>query len=58
MSKVKMVCEDCGSDDVVADAYASWNVDTQKWEVDSIFDKGSYCNNCDKESYLVKEVIQ
>lgn len=59
MAKYRMICKDCGSDDVVADAYASWNVDTQSWEVSGVYDKDNYCNNCDEEKkYLEKEIIQ
>lgn len=52
MKKEKPVCANCGSDDVKADAYADWNIETQRWEVANIFDKGSYCCTCDGECRL------
>ena len=50
--KQKPVCNRCGSSDVLADAYASWNMETQDWELASTFDKGSYCEACDGETRL------
>lgn len=52
MKKYRMVCADCGSEEVVKDAYASWNIETQEWEVASTHDKGSYCSICDDEVYI------
>lgn len=50
--RVKMVCSHCGSEDVVADAYAKWNVDSQAWQVAQTFDKGGYCSQCDGETRI------
>jgi hypothetical protein len=52
MSKIKMVCKYCGSEDVLADAYAKWDVEARAWEVTDTFDKGAYCNKCDDETRL------
>ncbi len=49
MSKKRMICNDCGSEDVQADAYAEWNVKDQKWEVSNRFEKGGVCAHCDGE---------
>lgn len=49
---VKYVCEHCGSDDVLADAYAEWNDELQTWEVANVFDKGAHCHACDGETRL------
>ena len=44
----KLVCEHCGSDNILADAYASWNVEKQEWELSTTFD-AKYCQEetCD-----------
>lgn len=42
------VCAYCNSTEVLADAFAKWNVDTQKWEVESTFDKGATCAQCEE----------
>lgn len=44
-----MVCGTCGSEDVLSDAYAEWDVGKQEWVLSATFDKGAYCNNCDGE---------
>lgn len=52
MTKTKMiaVCRYCGSDDVLADAFARWNVDGQQWEIGDVYDKGAFCHKCDGET--------
>jgi hypothetical protein len=50
--KQKPVCGNCGSSDVLADAYASWNSETQDWELSNTFDKGAHCESCDGETSL------
>ncbi len=42
----KMVCGQCGSEDVKRDAWAEWNPDTGSWELENVFD-AAYCQNCD-----------
>jgi hypothetical protein len=49
--RVKPVCVYCGSDEVYADAYAAWDVESQKWELArDVFDKGSVCEVCRGET--------
>lgn len=48
MPKIKIVCDRCGSEDVRRDACASWNTDTQDWELASTYDSFS-CDDCDDE---------
>ena len=50
--KVRMVCSHCASEEVVADAYAEWDVDSQGWEIAQTFDKGAYCARCDGETRI------
>ncbi len=52
--KVRMVCKECGSEDVLCDAYAEWNYDKQEWVLQNTFDKGAYCNQCDGETRIVE----
>lgn len=49
MAKVKYVCTECGSEDVVSDAWASWDIETQQWVLEDTFDM-SYCRSCESES--------
>lgn len=49
---MKPLCSDCGSADVMADAYVEWNDDKQDWEVQNVFEKGAFCNDCGGETSL------
>jgi hypothetical protein len=44
---ITKVCSTCGSESVLADAYAEWNKESQKWELLEVFDKGHFCHDCD-----------
>lgn len=58
MVKLKMTCSHCGSDNVLKDAWVSWNDDLQVWEVESTFDN-AFCRDCDGETTInVKEVVE
>lgn len=41
----KPVCPECGSDNVLLDAWASWNHDKQAFEVAATFENG-ICEDC------------
>lgn len=41
------VCERCGSNDVVRDAWAAWNPETGLWDLSQVFDDG-YCRACEE----------
>jgi hypothetical protein len=41
----KPVCPECGSDNVLLDAWASWNHDKQAFEVAATFENGT-CEDC------------
>jgi len=55
--KLKQVCSTCGSEDVLCDAYASWDFDLQKWVLYQTYDKGAYCKNCDGECRIVEKEV-
>ena len=46
--KVKYVCNHCGSDDIVYDAWAQWDVEKQEFVLSHTFDY-IVCNHCGKE---------
>ena len=56
-AKVKMVCSHCGSEEVLADAYAQWDVDNQLWEVVETYSKGAYCSKCDGETRIEERAL-
>lgn len=49
--QMKKVCSSCQSENVVADAYVSWNDEIQKWEVEAVFDD-AYCEDCEGETHI------
>ena len=50
--RIKYVCRECGSDDVLCDAYAEWDVVEQHWSLQNTFGRGAWCNTCDGETRL------
>lgn len=58
--QVVPVCPKCNSDNVVADAVARWNIESQEWEVANVFDQGHSCDDCGAEdiefAWVEKEV--
>ena len=56
-SKVRMVCEDCGSEQVTRDAWAEWNVETQDWHLGAVFDY-AYCHRCQREARIEERPLQ
>ena len=57
--KLNVVCDVCGSEDIVADANAHWDKESQSWEVGEVWEKGAFCNGCDcmDARYDYKEII-
>ena len=49
-NKIKVVCSYCGSEDVLADAYAKWDVGSQEYKLSSTFDSHT-CEKCDGECH-------
>lgn len=47
MSKVQMVCPNCGSDDIARDAAARWDCESQEWELTALY--GAGCDSCGVE---------
>lgn len=56
--RIRKVCTECGSTDVLLDAYAVWNEETQEFELLTVYDKGHYCNQCDGPCSVKDEIIK
>lgn len=54
--KVQMVCSHCGSDDVMRDAWAEWDVEKQDWVLSSVYDH-TYCEGCEGETTLSEALV-
>jgi len=50
------VCESCGSDDVLKDAYAEWDLLKQAWVLSAVFDH-TICNTCDGETNVIEAEV-
>lgn len=55
--KIKMVCEDCGSENVMIDAWAVWDVDLQEWVLGPTFDH-SHCDDCEGDAHIAEVPIK
>ena len=49
---MKKVCNVCGSDNVVKDAWASWDIETQRYVLEDFFDN-EFCKDCDGETTII-----
>ena len=51
METIKKICKHCKSEDVVRDAWASWDDLKQEWVLDDIFDY-AFCKKCDGKTSI------
>ena len=57
MKPTRRVCSSCGSENVVHDAWASWNVEEQKWELENWFDD-AFCRECDESCDIIDAPLE
>ena len=56
---VRPVCNACGGTSVRVDAWASWDVDAQRWELHSTYEAAAVCADCGLEcGYTMKPVTE
>lgn len=53
VSRNHVICATCGSENVRADAYASWDADTGEWVLHSIYDE-KFCEVCETSTSLLE----
>lgn len=54
---IKIICSKCGSEDLLFDAYAYWDVNEQEFKLANTFPEGDvYCNGCDKHDISTREI--
>ena len=57
--RLQPVCNTCGGTGVRVDAWACWDVDTQRWVLHSTYEATAICADCDIEcSYAMKPVAE
>ena len=54
--KLKKCCNACGSENVVRDAWAEWDTETQRWALATTFD-AAFCEDCDGETRIVDKPL-
>lgn len=45
--RVRKVCSNCGSVDILFDAYAVWNEKLQRFDISQVFEKPVVCEKCE-----------
>lgn len=50
-NRVQLLCSKCGSSNVTRDAEASWDVNTQGWDLAVVQDQ-AFCGECEGETTL------
>lgn len=48
---LRMKCSHCGSEQVLLDAWAEWDVQQQEWVLQNVFQQ-AYCETCDGETTI------
>ena len=52
--RIKKICGKCGSEDVLIDAYAQWNVEKQDFVLNCTFEHSfCFCNKCQGECGII-----
>lgn len=54
--KIKYECPHCGSNEILKDAYASWNVELQEWQLETTYDT-TICNLCEGEVTPIEQPV-
>ena len=50
-------CNICGSEEIVADAWAIWNSDKDEWELYDTY-PNYYCNSCEHECSIIEKEVE
>ncbi len=51
VARVRMICGYCGSEDVLQDAWASWDFESQEWVLHDVM-AGDFCQHCDGRTHI------
>lgn len=54
--KRRMVCVYCGSEQVLADAWAEWDYEQQRWVLHEVMNGVDCCADCEGET-VIEEVV-
>ena len=54
---IKMICEVCGSDNVLKDAFAAWDMEKQAWVLHAVYDD-TVCDDCGAKDCVEEQRVQ
>tara|TARA_B100000780_G_scaffold105745_1_gene74030 strand:+ start:554 stop:730 length:177 start_codon:yes stop_codon:yes gene_type:complete len=54
MTNINIVCEKCGSGNIVADALAEWDISSQEWVMTAVLD-ATVCKECEDDCRTIEE---
>ena len=57
MKKLNMICQICGSENVVKDALAEWDKEKQNWVLRAVLDNTN-CEDCESEDCVEGVTLQ
>ena len=57
MKKLNMICQICGSGNVVKDALAEWDKEKQNWVLRTVLDNTN-CEDCESEDCVEEVTLQ
>ena len=49
--RLRMICKNCGSTQVMRDAWAEWSEGEQDWVLGAVFDY-AHCHKCDGKAHI------
>jgi hypothetical protein len=56
MTRKSMHCSQCGGEDVMRDAWATWDVTSQTWVLGEVFDY-AFCADCEADATIVERPL-
>jgi hypothetical protein len=56
MTKKSMHCGQCGGEDIMRDAWATWDVTSQTWVLGEVFDY-AFCADCEADATVVERFL-
>lgn len=56
-SKIKLYCKNCEGTSVFVDAELQWDAEKQQWKIYQFYPKGHWCDDCEDETVIVKELV-
>lgn len=53
----RMICIHCKGENVLLDAWASWDIENQEWVLESVYDH-AHCHDCEGETTIQETEVE